>query len=100
MLDVGEFISVTACGDDVEHGKPDLRLVGMVLRKIWVPASNALMIGDTPYDAEAALEAGAAAAGVLTGGFALRHSLKQAALPLLMSCGICFPVSNVVNLTI
>jgi hypothetical protein len=47
LLDVGEFISVTACGDDVEHGKPDLRLVGMVLRKIGVPASNALMIGDT-----------------------------------------------------
>jgi len=28
------------------------------------------MIGDTPYDAEVALEAGAAAACVLTGSFA------------------------------
>jgi phosphoglycolate phosphatase-like HAD superfamily hydrolase len=27
------------------------------------------MVGDTPYDAEAATEAGAAAAGVLAGGF-------------------------------
>jgi hypothetical protein len=27
------------------------------------------MIGDTPYDAEAGLEAGTKAAGVLTGGF-------------------------------
>ena len=70
LLNVDEFISATACGDDVEHGKPDPRLVGMALRKLGLPASDAVMIGDTPYDAEAALEAGAAAACVLTGGFA------------------------------
>ena len=29
------------------------------------------MIGDTPYDAEAASGAGTAAAGVLTGGFSI-----------------------------
>jgi phosphoglycolate phosphatase-like HAD superfamily hydrolase len=70
LLRVDEFISATACGDDVEHGKPDPRLVGMALRKLGLRASDAVMIGDTPYDAEAALEAGAAAACVLTGGFA------------------------------
>jgi hypothetical protein len=35
------------------------------------------MIGDTPYDAEAGLEAGTKAAGVLTGGFT-REVLSQA----------------------
>jgi len=70
LLKVDEFISATACGDDVEHGKPDPRLVGMALRKLGLSAFEAVMIGDTPYDAEAALEAGAAAACVLTGGFA------------------------------
>jgi len=70
LLQVDEFISVTACGDDVEHGKPDPRIVGLALRKLGLPASQSVMIGDTPYDAEAALGAGAAAAGVLTGGFA------------------------------
>jgi phosphoglycolate phosphatase-like HAD superfamily hydrolase len=35
------------------------------------------MIGDTPYDAEAALGAGASAAGLLTGGFA-RKALMEA----------------------
>ena len=69
LLQVDEFISVTACGDDVEHGKPDPRIVGLALRKLGLPASQSVMIGDTPYDAEAALEAGVAAAGVLTGGF-------------------------------
>jgi phosphoglycolate phosphatase-like HAD superfamily hydrolase len=60
-----------ACGDDVEHGKPDPRLVGLALRKLGLTGSKVLMIGDTPYDAEAACGAGTAAAGVLTGGFSV-----------------------------
>jgi phosphoglycolate phosphatase-like HAD superfamily hydrolase len=35
------------------------------------------MVGDTPYDSEAALGAGARAAGVLTGGFS-RKALSDA----------------------
>ena len=69
VLKVDDLITVTACGDDVEHGKPDPRLVGMALRKLGLPGSQSVMIGDTPYDAEAGLEAGTKAAGVLTGGF-------------------------------
>jgi phosphoglycolate phosphatase-like HAD superfamily hydrolase len=68
-LNAGEFIAATACGDDVEHGKPDPRLVGMALRKLALPGPQAVMVGDAPYDAEAGLEAGTNAAGVLTGGF-------------------------------
>jgi HAD superfamily hydrolase (TIGR01549 family) len=77
LLNVEEFISATACGDDVEHGKPDPRLVGMALRKLNLPGPQAVMVGDTPYDAEAAVEAGASAAGVLTGGFS-REALLEA----------------------
>ena len=69
LLDINEFIAATACGDDVEHGKPDPRIVGMALRKLDLTGFQAVMIGDTPYDAEAASGAGVAAAGVLTGGF-------------------------------
>ena len=69
ILDADAFIAATACGDDVPHGKPDPRLVGTALRKLGIPASQAVMVGDTPYDAEAGLEAGTMAAGVLTGGF-------------------------------
>ena len=29
LLDAGDYIAVTACGDDLEHGKPDPRLVGI-----------------------------------------------------------------------
>ena len=64
-------LSTTACGDDVDHGKPDPRIVGVALRKLGLTGSEAVMIGDTPYDAEAASGAGTAAAGVLTGGFSV-----------------------------
>jgi phosphoglycolate phosphatase-like HAD superfamily hydrolase len=69
LLDASDHIAATACGDDLEHGKPDPRLVGIALRKLGLAGSQTVMVGDTPYDAEAALEAGTKAAGVLTGGF-------------------------------
>ena len=51
LLAVDDLIDSVACGDDVEHGKPDPRLVGLALRKLQVPAAQAVVIGDTPYDA-------------------------------------------------
>ena len=77
LVNADEYIAATACGDDVEHGKPDPRLVGLALRKLSLPGSQAVMVGDTPYDAEAGIEAGAKAAGVLTGGFS-KQTLTQA----------------------
>ena len=77
LLNVDDLIDAMACGDDVDHGKPDPRLVGLALRKLRVPADQAVMVGDTPYDSEAALGAGARAAGVITGGFS-RKALSDA----------------------
>jgi phosphoglycolate phosphatase-like HAD superfamily hydrolase len=95
LLNADEFIAATACGDDVEHGKPDPRLVGMALYKLAILGSQAVIVGDTPYDAEAGIEAGTKVAGVLTGGFtekvldeagcfAVGHDLR-ALLPSLLS---------------
>jgi HAD superfamily hydrolase (TIGR01549 family) len=84
LLDVDEFINAMACGDDVEHGKPDPRLVGLALRKLELSGSQAVMVGDTPYDAEAAVEAGTSAACVLTGGFSSEALLEAG----------CFAVSD------
>jgi HAD superfamily hydrolase (TIGR01549 family) len=80
LLDIDAFIGATACGDDVEHGKPDPRIVGVALRKLGLAGREAVMIGDTPYDAEAAFGAGTAAAGVLTGGFTAESLQGKAAL--------------------
>lgn len=77
LLNADDYITAMACGDDVEHGKPDPRLVGIALRKLALPGAQSVMVGDTPYDAEAGLEAGTKAAGVLTGGFSA-ETLSQA----------------------
>lgn len=69
LINAADLIAATACGDDVDHGKPDPRLVGIALRKLGLAGPQVIMVGDTPYDAEAGLEAGTRAAGVLTGAF-------------------------------
>jgi beta-phosphoglucomutase-like phosphatase (HAD superfamily) len=38
LLNIDEFIEAMACGDDVEHGKPDPRIVGVALRKLGLTA--------------------------------------------------------------
>ena len=43
---------------DVENSKPDPDLVQAGLRTLGLPAEATLMVGDTPYDAEAARKAG------------------------------------------
>src|ERR1700722_5986222 len=53
------------------------RIVGIALRKLGLSGLETVMIGGTPYDAEAASEAGAAAAGVLIEGFSI-DSLRGA----------------------
>jgi HAD superfamily hydrolase (TIGR01549 family) len=80
LLDANDFIDAMACGDDVEHGKPDPRLVGLALRKLGIRGSDVVMVGDTPYDAEAAKEASTSAAGVLTGGFSKETLLEAGCL--------------------
>ena len=54
--------------DDVDASKPDPDLVEAALAKAGT--RDAVMIGDTPWDCEAARRAGIATIGVLTGGFA------------------------------
>ncbi|TSA86803.1 HAD-IA family hydrolase [Deinococcus detaillensis] len=51
-----KVISMTS--GEVEASKPDADIVAVALRKFGIPASAALMVGDTHYDAEAAQKAG------------------------------------------
>ena len=48
LLHIDEFIGA----------KPDPRIVGVALRKLGLTGHEAVMIGDTPYDDEAASRAG------------------------------------------
>jgi phosphoglycolate phosphatase-like HAD superfamily hydrolase len=46
-----------ASGDDAEDSKPDPDIVHAALKGLKMPSDAVAMIGDTPYDIEAALRA-------------------------------------------
>jgi phosphoglycolate phosphatase-like HAD superfamily hydrolase len=51
---VGDLIAVAASAEDGERSKPDPDIVRAALRKAGKYAAHSIMIGDTPYDIEAA----------------------------------------------
>jgi len=55
--------------DDAERSKPDPDIVVAALKKSGAPPGRAIMIGDTPYDVEAASRAGLAAIAFRCGGW-------------------------------
>jgi HAD superfamily hydrolase (TIGR01509 family) len=66
-FDPAAFADELVLGDEVEATKPEPDLVGAAVARLRVPAAACAMVGDTPYDAEAATRAGVVAVGVLTG---------------------------------
>ena len=67
LLGIDDLLDTIACGDDVDHGKPEPDLPMLAMQRLQAPSG--VMIGDTPFDAQAARSVGLAALGVLTGGF-------------------------------
>jgi HAD superfamily hydrolase (TIGR01509 family) len=57
-------------GDEVASSKPGPDLVLSACERLGIDPAHATMVGDSPWDAEAADRAGARAIGLLTGGFA------------------------------
>jgi HAD superfamily hydrolase (TIGR01509 family) len=66
---VDEYVQEKTSADDAEHSKPDPDIVLVAVRKLGLPPARCLMIGDTPYDAQAAQRAGVAFVGVRCGGW-------------------------------
>jgi HAD superfamily hydrolase (TIGR01509 family) len=62
------FISHKTSSDDAKRSKPDPDIVQVALRKAGCAPSEAVMLGDTPYDVEAAAKAGVRAVAVRSGG--------------------------------
>jgi HAD superfamily hydrolase (TIGR01509 family) len=54
---VADLIDAASTADDAERSKPDPDIVQAALRRIGRPSWQSVMIGDTPYDVEAALRA-------------------------------------------
>ena len=68
LLDARELVDGWTTSDDVEQTKPEPDLVLAALAKLDDDA-EAVMVGDTPWDVEAARRAGVSTVAVLTGGF-------------------------------
>ena len=64
-----DLIDQTTSSDDAESSKPEPDIIQAALRKTGEDARAALMIGDTPYDIEAAERAGVPIIAVRCGGF-------------------------------
>lgn len=54
---------------DVEQSKPDPDAIVAALDKLGLPAHEVVMVGDTPYDVEAAKQAGVRTIGLRCGGW-------------------------------
>ena len=74
---IADLVDVTTSSDDVKESKPAPDIFEVALSKLEIGGGDAVAIGDTPYDAEAAGKAGIRTIGVLCGGFT-EASLRQA----------------------
>jgi HAD superfamily hydrolase (TIGR01549 family) len=75
LLDARELVDGWTTDDDVEATKPEPDLVKAAREKAG--GGDAVMVGDTPWDIEAARKAGLETATVITGGFS-EQELREA----------------------
>jgi HAD superfamily hydrolase (TIGR01549 family) len=81
LLGIGELVHTMTTAADADDSKPDADILTATLDQ--VPAERALLIGDTPYDVEAAARIGLACLCVLSGGFG-REELEAAGADLVV----------------
>lgn len=75
---VGDLLDEQTTTDDASRSKPEPDIFHAVLGRLKnVPAGCALVVGDSPYDADAAAKAGLKTVGVRCGGFT-EADLRQA----------------------
>ncbi len=78
IANIADLVSIEVSADDVDQSKPHPDIFESALRKLGpVRPVDAVTIGDTPYDAQAARKIGLTTIGLLCGGFA-EHDLRKA----------------------
>jgi HAD superfamily hydrolase (TIGR01509 family) len=77
LLAARELADAWTTSADVEHTKPAPDLVHAALDGVHAEPSAAVMIGDTPWDVEAARKGGVETIAVITGGFC-EQELREA----------------------
>jgi phosphoglycolate phosphatase-like HAD superfamily hydrolase len=67
---IAELVHEETSSNDAARSKPDPDVFEAALARLRLPPQRAVVVGDSPYDAEAAGKAGLKTIGVLCGGFA------------------------------
>jgi HAD superfamily hydrolase (TIGR01509 family) len=70
IMQVEDLLDEATSADDVDCAKPDPDVFSAALKRLDLKAKECIAVGDTPYDAEAAGNAGLRTIGVETGGWA------------------------------
>jgi HAD superfamily hydrolase (TIGR01509 family) len=76
LLEIRDLVDDWTTKDDVEATKPEPDLIKAALAKAGT--DDAVMVGDTPWDVEAARKAGLQTIAVLTGGAYSEAELREA----------------------
>lgn len=66
---VKDLLPLRTGSDDAAHSKPDPDVIQAALQRGKAKPQEALLVGDTPYDLEAATRAGVGFVGVRSGGY-------------------------------
>ncbi len=74
---VADLIPTRTSSDDADRSKPDPDIVAAAIKRAGCPKNATVMIGDTPYDVEAATRAGIQMIALTCGGWT-REDLKGA----------------------
>jgi HAD superfamily hydrolase (TIGR01549 family) len=69
VADIADLVESQTSADDADRSKPHPDIFVAALEKAGISARDAVVVGDSPYDAEAAAKIGLRTIGVLSGGF-------------------------------
>jgi HAD superfamily hydrolase (TIGR01549 family) len=69
VVPIGDLLQAQTTSSDADQSKPAPDIVQVALEQIGLPAEAVLMLGDSPYDIEAARQAGVGVVAVRCGGF-------------------------------
>ena len=69
ILDARDIVDASTSIDDVATSKPAPDIFAVALKKVGVEPSEAIVVGDSPYDVEGAQRAGMQTVALRSGGF-------------------------------
>ena len=70
-LEIEDAIDVVTSSEDVETAKPEPDIIHVALERAGAAPADAVMVGDSVWDMQAAERAGVTGIGVLSGGFSV-----------------------------